>query len=362
VSWFWIAVAPLLGGLVYGGERVLRARMQRRMGPPLLQPFYDMFKLMEKRTLIVHAVHALLGAAHFFLLWLCVAALFLGWNLLYIIFLHLFALIVLVAAGYSVKSAYSQVGANRELLALVAYEPVLVLVAVGFYLSSGSFEIDAIVQGEGYLAQMPLLFVALLTIIPIKVKKSPFDVVEAHQEIVGGVEVEYSGIFYEFLYMARFMEYLFIYSFVYLFGGAAHWLGALLVGGAFLLVNLVDNATARVRTQDMLGIVYKVTMVLAVANIVWMLWAPSKTPNGFSVTGDLPIKAEVLRHSCSYVEGSPTRSGKSPVTPAGSDEMGQSSALALFLIGADQSEKVQARNLTPSHPSEIRGEFLEVPL
>ena len=271
MTWFWILTAPLIGGLVYGGERVLRARMQRRMGPPLLQPFYDMFKLMEKRTLIVHAAHALLGVAHFFLLWLCVAALFLGWNLLYIIFLHLFALIVLVMAGYSVKSVYSHVGANRELLALVAYEPVLVLVAVGFYLETGSFDIGAILEGKEHLLQMPLLFAALLMVIPIKVKKSPFDVVEAHQEIVGGVEVEYSGLFYEFMYMARFMEYLFIYSFVYLFGGASHWLGALLVAIAFLLVNLVDNATARVRTGDMLGIIYKVTMVLAVVNIVWIV-------------------------------------------------------------------------------------------
>ena len=271
MTWFWIVTAPLVGGLVYGAERVLRARMQRRRGPPLLQPFYDMLKLMEKRTLVVHGTHALLAVAHFALLWLCVGALFSGWNLLYIIFLHLFALIVLVLAGYSVASPYSHVGANRELLALVAYEPVLVLVAVGFYLSAGSFDIGTILEGGGYLAQMPLLFAALLIIIPIKVKKSPFDVVEAHQEIVGGVEVEYSGLFYEFLYMARFMEYLFIYGFVYLFGGASHWLGALLTAGAFLLVNLVDNATARVRTGQMLGIVYKIAVTAAVINLAWML-------------------------------------------------------------------------------------------
>lgn len=47
------------------------------------------------------------------------------------------------------------------------------------------------------------LFLALLLIIPIKLKKSPFDATEAHQEIVGGVEVEYSGIFFEILYMAK---------------------------------------------------------------------------------------------------------------------------------------------------------------
>ncbi|MEA1919248.1 MAG: complex I subunit 1 family protein [Campylobacterota bacterium] len=268
---FWILLAPVLGGFVYGFERVLRARMQRRQGPPLLQPFYDMFKLMDKRTLVVHALHVMLGMTHFLLLWLSVAAIFYGFNLLYVIFLHLFALIVLVIAAYSVRSVYSHLGANRELLALVAYEPILILVAVGFYLSSGSFEISTILNREHYLLEMPLLLVALMMIIPIKVKKSPFDVVEAHQEIVGGVEVEYSGLFYEFIYMARFLEYLFIYSFVFLFGGSDTLLGVGLVLGAFLIINLVDNATARVRTVDMLKIVYAIAFSAAVINIIWIV-------------------------------------------------------------------------------------------
>lgn len=271
MTWVWIALAPVLGGLVYGGERVLRARMQRRRGPPLLQPFFDMFKLLDKRTLIVHAPHALLAVAHFAVLWFSVAAIFLGWNLLYIIFLHLFAQILLILAGYSVRSPYSHIGANRELLMVVAYEPILILVAVGLYLVSGSFEIAEILKMGGYLTQLPLLFAALLIIVPIKVKKSPFDVGEAHQEIVGGVEIEYSGMFYEFLYMSRFLEYLFIYSFVFLFGGASLWLGAVLVAGTFLLVNLVDNATARVRTAHMLKIVYIVAMSLATVNILGIL-------------------------------------------------------------------------------------------
>jgi len=271
VIWVWIALAPILGGLAYGGERVLRARMQRRQGPPILQPFYDMFKLLDKRTLIVHAPHALLALAHFFVLWFSIAAIFLGWNLLYIIFLHLFAQILLILAGYSVRSVYSHLGSNRELLMVVAYEPILILVAVGLYLVSGSFEIAEILTRDNYLLQLPLLFIALVMIVPIKVKKSPFDVGEAHQEIVGGVEIEYSGVFYEFLYMSRFLEYIFIYSFVYLFGGESHWIGAVLVAGVFLLVNLVDNATARVRASHMVKIIYSVAMSLTVLNFLGIL-------------------------------------------------------------------------------------------
>lgn len=271
MSWILTLLAPVWGGFIYGIERRMRARMQRRKGPPLMQPFYDMFKLMDKRTLIIHSVHAMLAVAHFLILWLVVAALFFGWNLLYIVFLHLFALIVLVVAGYSVRSPYSHIGANRELLALVAYEPVLILVAAGFYLSAGSFDITVIMAQSGHLAQMPLLLIALLLIIPIKVKKSPFDTVEGHQEIVGGVEIEYGGLFYEFLYMARFLEYIFVYGMVLLFGGSNLLLGIALAVGAFVLVNIVDNATARVRTDQMLRIVYGAAVSLAVVNLVWVV-------------------------------------------------------------------------------------------
>jgi len=270
MSFVFALLAPVLGAFLYGFERVLRARMQRRKGPPPLQPFYDMFKLMDKRTLIVHSMHSILGVFHFFALWSVVGALFFGWNLLYIIFLHLFALLVLVMAGFSVRSVFSHIGANRELLAVVAYEPVLILVAVGFYLSSGSFEISDILKGENYLFSMPLLFLALLLVIPIKVKKSPFDTVEAHQEIVGGAEIEYSGLFYEFLYMARFLEYIFVYSIVFLFGGSNIPVGILLAAGVFFVVNLVDNSTARVRTDHMLYIVYGFAVSLAVINIIWL--------------------------------------------------------------------------------------------
>ncbi len=268
MSWVFILLAPLLGGLAYGFERVLRARMQRRQGPPILQPFYDMFKLMEKRTLVVHALHVFLGVGHFLMLWASVGILFLGGNLLYAIFVHLFALILLVLAGYSVRSVFSHLGANRELLALVAYEPILILLAVGLYVTTGSFEVAEILAHESMLMKLPLLFIALLMIIPIKVKKSPFDVVEAHQEIVGGVEIEFSGLFYEVIYMAKFLEYLFVYSLVYLFGGSDHGVGIALVVGSFLLVNLVDNATARVKTADMLKIVYAVALSLGIINLI----------------------------------------------------------------------------------------------
>ena len=60
-----IVLAPIIGGLVYGIERKVKARMQRRIGPPILQPFYDFLKLADKRVMIVHSAHAFFGIMHF---------------------------------------------------------------------------------------------------------------------------------------------------------------------------------------------------------------------------------------------------------------------------------------------------------
>ncbi len=265
-------LAPIFATLLYGFERVLKAKMQRRVGPPMLQPFYDMFKLADKRVFIVHSFHAWLGVLHFLLLWLSIGAIMYGVHLLFVIFMHLFALITLVIAGFSVRSVFSHVGANRELIALVVYEPILILIAVSFFLSLGSFEISQILSSDPLIYSMPLGFLALLMIIPIKLKKSPFDSVEAHQEIVGGVEIEYSGLFYEFIYGAKVLEYVFIYAFVFLFGGNNYLLGAILVALSFLVINLVDNSTARVKYQDMSRIVLIGATLLATLNILGVLY------------------------------------------------------------------------------------------
>lgn len=52
----YVVLAPLVGGLLAGLDRIVSARMQGRVGPPLLQPFYDVFKLREKEDITVNNV------------------------------------------------------------------------------------------------------------------------------------------------------------------------------------------------------------------------------------------------------------------------------------------------------------------
>lgn len=263
-----IILAPIIGGLIYGFERVVRARMQNRQGPPILQPFYDMLKLIDKQAFIINPYHSILGIMHFITLWVVVAFVILGENLLYVVFLHLLSSIFIVLAGFSVKSIFSHIGANRELLSIIAYEPILIMLAVGFFMLNGTFDISAIRSNSSELVSMFFLFLAFLLVIPVKLKKSPFDATEAHQEIVGGVEVEFSGIFFEFLYMAKWLEYVFIYSLLMLFAGDNIAFGIALFVGVFFLVNLVDNSTARVKISHLIKIVLGISLTLSMLNLI----------------------------------------------------------------------------------------------
>lgn len=264
-----ILIAPLLGGLLYGFERIVKARMQRRIGPPLLQPFYDFLKLADKRKMVVHSAHAFLGIMHFFSLWFAVAILLLGGDLILVIFLHLLSSALLILAAYSTRSIFSHLGANRMAISILAYEPVLIIIAVSIYILTGSFDAGAAFSSEQpLLYKMPLAFIALLLVLPIKLKKSPFDVAEAHQEITGGAEIEFSGIFFEAIYTAKWLDYVFSYTLVFLYAGSNILLGIALMAFTFLYLNALDNSSARVNYKQMLRFSLGVSFSLAFINLL----------------------------------------------------------------------------------------------
>ena len=264
-----IILAPLIGGLVYGFERIVKARMQRRIGPPVLQPFYDFLKLADKRKMIIHSAHAFLGIMHFVSLWFALGVLLLGGDLILVIFLHLLSTALLILAAYSTRSIFSHLGANRTAISILAYEPVLIIIAVSIFILTGSFDAAAAFQSEQpLLYKMPLAFIALLLVLPIKLKKSPFDVAEAHQELTGGVELEFSGIFYEAVYTAKWLDFVFCYALVYLFAGNNMLLGAGLIVFTFFYLNALDNSTARVSYKQMLRFSLTVSFSLAFINLL----------------------------------------------------------------------------------------------
>ncbi len=263
--------SPVLGGFIYGVERVVKARMQSRQGPPVMQPFYDFVKLMQKRPMMVHSFHASMGIMYFLSTWFAMGVLMMGNDLLIAIFFHVISVLALIIGAFSVRSSYSIIGAMRELIHVVSYEPVVILMAVALYLVTGSFDIAKIFTSDVTpIFSLPLVFIAFLGVMPMLLHKSPFDIAEAHQEIVGGPDIEYSGPFYEAVYTARWIEYMYVYFIVFLFGGSNYFLGAFLVVFSFLFINAVDNSTARLDYRKMLKFAWFILIPLSVLNIFFV--------------------------------------------------------------------------------------------
>ena len=183
-----LIIAPILGGLITGLDRRLTARFQSRLGPPILQPFYDVAKLFGKEKLLNNSWQAFCSYVYVAAAALTVVLFFMQSDLLLIFFVQAIGAVFLVIGAMSVNSPYSQIGAQRELLQILTYEPLLVLVIAGIYLHTGSFKVSAVYElGEPMLLSLPLLFLVLGYALTIKLRKSPFDIsasAHAHQEIV----------------------------------------------------------------------------------------------------------------------------------------------------------------------------------
>ena len=83
----YLVFAPFLGGLLDGVDRIISARMQRRKGPVLLQPFYDIGKLLSKEQIAVNKVQLLLNLSYLVILMIAGSLLFGGADLLMVLFI-----------------------------------------------------------------------------------------------------------------------------------------------------------------------------------------------------------------------------------------------------------------------------------
>ena len=265
---------PLLGGLINGADRILTARMQSRIGPPVLQPFYDVLKLLGKETLVVNVWQAFCAYAYLAAASLALVMFFLKSDLLLILFIQAVGALFLVGGAMSSPSPFSQIGAHRELLQILTYEPLLVLVVVGIYMETGSFKLDEILAwNQPLLLRLPFLFIVLGYALTIKLRKSPFDLStchHAHQELVKGLLTDYSGPFLGLTEIAHWYEIILILALCTLFW-ATSWIGMLLlVVVTYFVEVLVDNAAARMNWRWMLGYVWAMGLGLSLVNLIWL--------------------------------------------------------------------------------------------
>ena len=171
-----LVFAPLFGGVLMSLDRRITARMQGRMGPPFLQPFYDLIKLFGKQPLALHRPQIMYAVLHLVFMMLVVVLLVQGQDLLMVLFVQAFSVICLVLGGMSVRSPYSWIGSQRKILQMLAYEPVLVLLILAVNLRDNSFLASKVIENPNPLIfSMPLLFLAFLCVVAIEFQKSPFE-------------------------------------------------------------------------------------------------------------------------------------------------------------------------------------------
>jgi ech hydrogenase subunit B len=269
-----VLLAPLMGGLISGADRILTARLQARVGPPLMQPFYDVVKLLGKEQVAVNVWQVFCAYAYLTASLIAVVLFALGSDLLLVLFTQAVGAIFLVVGALSSTSPFSQVGAHRELLQILSYEPLLLLVAVGIYLETGSFKIGAVfAQPEPLLLKLPFLFVALGYALTIKLRKSPFDLSTSHhghQEIVKGLLTDYSGPLLAFIEIGHWFDVVLLIGLCALFW-ATSWTGMVLIVALTYAVEIViDNVAARLSWRWMLGYVWAMGLTLSIVNLIWI--------------------------------------------------------------------------------------------
>ena len=272
----YIIFAPILGGLTSGIDRKITARMQGRQGPPVLQPFYDVIKLLKKETVVVNHVQI------FYLITFLVFVIFTGclffggFDLLLVFFALTTANLFLIIAATSSHSPYANMGANREMMQMLAYEPMVLLTAVGFYLATGTFKVREIIASDAVPAVvlLPGVFIGFVFILTIKLRKHPFDLAtshHAHQEMVKGITTEFSGEMFAIVEISHWYENVFLMGVVGLFFLNSSWWTALLALAAisvtYFVLILVDNTNARMKWKNMFKNSWITTIIIGALNV-----------------------------------------------------------------------------------------------
>ena len=272
----YLLLAPVIGGLLSGFDRKISARMQGRIGPSVFQPFYDVMKLFSKQFIIVNPAQTFLILSYVLTLVFTGCMFFAGSDLLLCFFILSTGATFLMFAACVTNSPYSNLGASRELVQIMSYEPAVLLTCVGFYLATGSFNVSDIIQSEiSPILLTPGFFLAFVFILTIKMRKSPFDLSTSHhphQEMVKGITTEMGADNLALFQISEWYETVFLMGVVALFfinENPWSYLGAAVaVLAVYFLEILIDNTSARVKWHTMFRLAWGVTLFAAGTNLI----------------------------------------------------------------------------------------------
>ena len=293
----------LCGMLLVGIDRKLVARMQKRVGPPVLQPFYDFFKLCGKETIIpaqasktTFLIAPLVGLAALVVIQLFIPifrfSAFKGIaDVIVILYLLLIPALAAILGAAASGSPYAGIGLSREMVTIIACELPLVLVllavakTVGNALGTGlCFSMSEIaeyqLQNGSLITKLSMIpaAIAFAMVIPGETGSHPFDTAEAETEICEGMHAEYSGAPLAVFKLSHAVKVLTLTSlFVALFFGGIGTgivaldgviVFALCIVATALFISFVHAVTARLKIEQVFKYYWTVVSGLALVSLV----------------------------------------------------------------------------------------------
>lgn len=287
--------AAVFGLVTSWVDRMVTARVQMRVGPPFLQPFYDVLKLMVKETCVPESgsrrlflaapLIGLAGAAlASVLLWrglLPIPGRFQG-DLIVLLYLLTMPALAVVLGSFASRNPLASLGGSREMKLILSYELPLVLAVLAPVIQTGSIRISdlagnlAVVHPSGVLALL-----AAVLCMQAKLTLVPFDAPEAETELSGGAYIEYSGPPLAVFKLTRAVMLFTMPMFlVAVFCGGIHlgggWMGvltgALKYLGLVVITVLVRNTAPRVRIDQAVRFFWgPVTMAALAADVLALM-------------------------------------------------------------------------------------------
>jgi len=258
-------VVLLLAPLLTGFARKVKARLLRRRGPPLLQPYRDLIRLARKEAIVAESASWLFRVVPYLVFagtWVAAAlvptfatGLLFSWSadLIVIIALLGSARFFLALAGMDVGTSFGGIGSSREMMFSTLAEPALLMIIFSLALIAGSTQLSSVAaytmsQDVGLRVSLALALVALLMVAIAENGRVPVDNPATHLELTmvhEAMVLEYSGRHLAMIELAAALKlvlYLSLIACIFVPWGlvpAGAGIGAYAVGFAVYLAKLL---------------------------------------------------------------------------------------------------------------------------
>jgi len=280
----FLALAPLFEGIV----RKITAKVQSRMGPPVIQPYYDIIKLLGKENLVAgNWAFSLAPMMAFAAVVSVICFIPFGYkanfltqysDVITIIYLLVLGGVSILIGALASKNTFAMMGASREMVTMIMVEPVLAMTFFVGAMKAKSLGIDATVfsvLNGGYSWAVGLMLVLYLAALQAFVGKQPFDISEAEQELLEGPYLEYSGpnyALFKYAMMMKQMFYaaLFVMVFIPFFYTGIYALDIVIqlaeIACVYVFIALIGSTNPRLRIDQAVRY-YSVLVVLALCAV-----------------------------------------------------------------------------------------------